>query len=295
MGLSIGVDCNPESWKLCLLEHGQRPEYRFFVTPSEMLAALAHICALFPEPFIALAAGGGAPLERLSALHRQQMVALAADTGEGEVPAELRVFLEAVRDLNLHSYTLPAVQHLPSVPAHRPLLRSRLGGPALVCRITTLLYRLREREAAWPEMRFLYLEAQETYWQIAVIEDGRITNGLSGGIATGVPTRPPSGERMDRGISLCEEAYWEGLQHDLAGLLATHHIDDLVISGARCSALTNHVSDLYQLYHVPRGPAEPEGAATALGAALIADGLQHHGLASEVVQHLQLWRPVPSF
>ncbi|WP_069803160.1 DUF1464 family protein [Thermogemmatispora onikobensis] len=314
MSLSIGIDYGRRSWKLCLLDEAQPPEYHCFASPAELLAGLTRLCALFPEPVITLAAGNGLPLERLDRLVSEQIDAwttgydepvlapssrIASAAGEAlpqtqeGAPLALTGFVETLRSLNLHSYVLPGLAHVPTVPAYRLLLERLPGSPAAVCRVVTLLYRLRQREASWPEMRFLTLEARSASWQILVVEDGYLTNGVHGtprDLALPLPLAPAPAE------GTFEQAYWEGLLRDLAGLLAIHHLDEVVISGRRSEALATRLSEVYQLYYFPYAPHEPHGFEAALGAALIASGLQHpHSLAAEVVQHLQLWRPVPVF
>jgi hypothetical protein len=315
MSLSIGIDYGRRSWKLCLLDEAQPPEYHCFASPAELLASLTRLCALFPEPVIALAAGKGLPLERLDRLVSEQVDALTAGYDEPVFPPSspaasavsetlpqtqespplvLTSFLETLRSLNLHSYVLPSLAHLPTVPAYRLLLERLPSSPAAVCRVVTLLYRLRQREASWPEMRFLVLEARSASWQVLVVEDGYLTNGVHGKPQDlTLPLLPLAAAPTE---GLFEQAYWEGLLRDLAGLLAIHHLDEVVISGRRSETLATRLGEVYQLYYFPYAPHEPHGFEAALGAALIASGLQHpRSLAAEVVQHLQLWRSVPVF
>jgi hypothetical protein len=315
MSLSIGIDYGRRSWKLCLLDEAQPPEYHCFASPAELLASLTRLCALFPEPVITLAAGNGLPLERLDRLVSEQIDALTAGYDEPVFPPStpaasavsetlpqtqespplvLASFLETLRSLNLHSYVLPSLAHLPTVPAYRLLLERLPSSPAAVCRVVTLLYRLRQREASWPEMRFLVLEARSASWQLLVVEDGYLTNGVHGKPQDlTLPLLPLAAAPTE---GLFEQAYWEGLLRDLAGLLAIHHLDEVVISGRRSETLATRLGEVYQLYYFPYAPQEPHGFEAALGAALIASGLQHpRSLAAEVVQHLQLWRSVPVF
>jgi predicted butyrate kinase (DUF1464 family) len=297
MSLSIGVDYGFASWKLCLLEHGQAPAYQRFSSAEELLAFITHTCALFPEPFIALAAGHGLPLRRLVNLDRRGLEALLVPFRQEQARDSLSAFITSLRSINLNSYILPGIRHLPGLPAYRRLLGRLPLEAALLCRVIVLLLRLRERDAGWHEMRFLYLEAQPTGWAIVVIEDGRITNGVHGRLSGQI--RPSSaGAESGQAIvgrEIYERAYWEGLQQDLAGLLATHHLEDVVIWGRRRAELPAQLSDLYQFYEFPQHQGEPAGFEAALGAALVALGLQEPGAAAEVVQHLQLGRSIPSF
>src|SRR5207245_11240671 len=106
-----------------------------------------------------------------------------------------------------------------------------IGYSEKLCAVTTLLYRMRRQEAIWPEMRFLYVDVSQNSRSIVVIEDGRIVNGI--GETAG--TQPDVGledylqaEEISANFreALINHAYWEGLTHDLAGMMDIHHLED---------------------------------------------------------------------
>ena len=88
--------------------------------------------------------------------------------------------------------------------------------------------------------------------------------------------------------SLYERAVWEGLTQDMAGLMAIHHIEDIVVLGKYQDALSEYFADKYQVYLFPPNEADMVGREAALGAAIIAEGLYLPGLASEVVERLHI-------
>jgi hypothetical protein len=85
-----------------------------------------------------------------------------------------------------------------------------------------------------------------------------------------------------------DEAYWEGLIQELAGFMATHHIEDIVVLGEESSTLVERLADLYQVYLFPYAHTEREGYEVALGAAILAEGLNQIQSAAELVAYLQI-------
>ena len=122
-----------------------------------------------------------------------------------------------------------------------------------------------------------------------MIKDGRIVDGMTVSIEA-----VEDGEEEDEQER--EQAFWEGLSEDVAGLMAVHHFEDIVVIDRRSttqdkldkSTVVDRLGDSYQLYLYPQRESEPEGFETAIGASLIAEGLFRPSLASEVVERLQI-------
>ncbi len=222
------------------------------------------------------------------------------------------MLLIAIGNMNLNSYNAPSVKYLPTVSLHRKLMRPHLGASNSLCATAALLYGLRKREAAWPEMRFLCVKVDQDTKSILVVEDGRIVNGISdmpggmGALMNGVPGyvnksfpneedgREFKAQELEhRGeaknvVHASEQAFWEGLTQELAGLIAIHHLEDVVVTGENKAALIERFADSYQVYLFPYSELDVEGYESALGAAVIAEGLYSPGLTSEVVERLQV-------
>jgi len=259
-----------------------------FFDAASTLAYLERTCALFPEPTIVLSADLNMPLTRLSKLTGQQLNELTAHLKPQQVEQH---FLTAISFMSLDSYCLPAIKYLASVPMHRKHTYIDMGAPGDLSIVTTLLYRLREREAAWSEMSFFSLEIGYRSRRIVVVEDGRIVNGFVG-IAAGDHTYLPDGAEYSGDENACgnaaELAFWESLTRELAGLMAVHHLEDIIVMGPGKDAFIERFSDTYQIYHYPQGESDSEEYEVAIGAGIIAEGLRYPGLAAEVVERLQI-------
>ena len=279
MAMSIGIDYTSTTWKLCLLENGQVVELQHFPHVDETLAYIEQMCVLYPEPVIALATSRETTLSSLSVLADEQ--ARERD--------ELQQLLEGIRFLNSKAYLLPSVKHLNSIPRYRKRKHKAMGNANHVGSVATLLYRMRQQDAVWPEMRFLLLEVSDVGRSILVVKDGRIVDG----IAHDEQTENDFDEDVTEEER--EQAFWEDLVQEVAGLMATHHFEDIVVVDAhdsedqrRRDEAMNQLGDVYHFYHYPQDSSEPKGFEAAIGAALIAEGLYRPGLAAEVVERLQL-------
>lgn len=258
--LSIGVDEVYGKWRACVLEDGQVVELQAFADSVSVLAYLAQTCATYPESVM---------MSALDEVQRNQ--------------ESCERFLIAIESLNRHTYCLLAVQTLPSIPAHRQNL-GRVGSGHMLANAAALLYRLRQREATWDEMQFLLLEAGEWGFSVVVIEQGKVVNYLT--------MIPPQTEQAadhqlpEQTASIREEAFWEQLTQGLAGLLAVHHLEDIVILGERKDEVIARFEGMYAFYHFPHD--EQEGYEAAMGAAWLAANLSTFADADAVIERLQI-------
>ena len=92
-----------------------------------------------------------------------------------------------------------------------------------------------------------------------------------------------------------EQTFWEGLTESLAGFLALHHLDDIVImerqstdrqETGRKDAVIDRLGGSYKFYQFPSEASETPGCEVAISAAPIAAGFCGSGLAAEVMQQL---------
>ena len=281
MTMSIGIDYKVGVWKTCFTENGQTLELCTFANSDATLAYIEHLCAFYPEPIIALSSTLETRLISLQTLLVEQ-----EDFVSTPDIADLHTFLTAISSLNAKNFHLPALKNLKSVPRYRTRKRKDMGNADKLCSVATLLYRMRQQEASWSEMRFLYLEVGEDDRSIVVIKDGRIVDGMT--VRMDVVADDNEDEQ--------EQAFWEGLSEDVAGLMAVHHFEDIVVIDRRSSlqdkldksTVVDRLGDTYQFYLYPHSESDPEGFETAIGASLVAEGLFRPGLASEVIEHLQI-------
>lgn len=319
MTLSIGIEFDSEIWRTCMMEDGQMLELSSFGNFTAALAYVERSCSLYPELPIVVASNFDCPFSTLHSSRFQAIVEMQlVNETKGRI-SEASKFLIAIGSMNLHSYCAPSVKYLPGVPMHRKLIRTYLGSPDTLCAGAALLHGLREREAEWSEMRFLFVRAGYESRSILVIEDGCIIDGISKTweysrrrarpLMNGTPDSHSGSyfdKRDDKRLELqeiahseattklsnvdsaFEEAYWEGLTLELAGLMAVHQCEDIVVVGDYKEAFIEQFSDSYQIYLFPYSRSELEGYESALGAAVIAEGLYGSGLTVEVVEQLQI-------
>ena len=294
MVVNIGVDCGNQHWKICLMEDGRTVELRSFPDEAAAIAYLKQLCGFYPEPGLLVASTSGTNRITLSAVPRDiQNSDELLDESPYSAQAK-EILLIAIDKLSYHSYIMPDVQALPDIPTFRKRHRSGMGTARVLGAVTTLIYRLRKQEAIWQEMRFLYMEVGYHASNIIVVEDGRIVDGICRDDGDDDMTVQPDPDAYSawsdhvKDSAIAEQAYWEGLTEDLAGLMAIHHLEDIVIIGERKDAAIERLGDRYQFYLYPQDDSESEGFEAAIGAAIIAEGMSYAGLAAEVVERLQL-------
>lgn len=298
--VSIGVDYTPGQWKACRVEQGRPVELHTFPQIDELLAAVRQMCAHYPEPTIVISLDVATPFSALSAFTEEQLDRVSQRYHPIPAKVEIKTAFKALHSMSIRSYCAPSVEYLPTVPLHRCLMRPALGTANEVCASVALLHYMCEQQASWTEMNFLYVNAGENGTCALAVVDGQIVNGIGTLQGSSVPVAygylatletSEGFEDEERRVTLqkvLSESFWEGLTQELAGLLAIHHLEDMVVLGKRSDSLVERLADTYQVYLFPHARTEIEGYESALGAALLAEGLEQDGSASEVVAHLQL-------
>ena len=279
MSVSLGVSYSMGNWKTWLVENGQVLEFYSFAEHVAIRAYLEHTCTLYPEPTIVVSTDLETPFTSLVNITRTCLEDIILQRYSSEQKDPLLELLIAIGYSNINSYLAPSVKYLSSTPQYRLLMRESLGTSNHVCAVAALLSQLRSQEATWAEMNLLCLEVNANLRSILVVEDGQIVNGMN--------SMTRSEEQFQEA---CEQASWEGLTQDLAGLMAIHHLDDIVVSGQRKDAFIERFADSYQVYHFPYIRPDFEGFEAASGAAAIAEGLYGNNTWAEIVERLQIRR-----
>jgi predicted butyrate kinase (DUF1464 family) len=264
------------------MENGQPLELNSFVDSVVARAYLEHTCTLYPEPTIVLSSDLTTPFTRLVAVSNTSLEEMIPRHYTAEQGETLQKLLIAIGYRNINSYFAPSVKYLSSMPPHRKLMRENLGTANNLCAIAALLKQLRARDAAWSEMNFLCLEVDPNFRSILVVEDGRIVNGMS-----------RVARIEDQFQEASQQAFWEGLTQELAGFVAIHHFEDIVVMGQLKDAFIERFADSYQVYLFPYSRPDYEGFEAASGAAAIAGGLYGQNARAEIVERLQI-REAPS-
>lgn len=295
MPISIGIDYAPTRWSCCVSDEETIIERTAFGSVDALVRYLAQTCALYPEAALMIALPlevEGQPLQRYLLQERTQIV------GSDE---QLQHFLVTINEFSQQAYLVPAVQHLPTVPLYRRLLRPTLGAATTFCMLVSLLYFMRQQQAEWAEMNFSLLSLQPTSYTLLVVKDGCVVDG------TGEYVLCTSGESAD-GTSI-EQAILERLTYDLAGIMAVHQLENVVLlfhAELRATgeqeekanprehvaqienpeAVIEHFADLYQFFLYPVNDTGMVGFEAAQGAALLAEGLRASGPAAELSRYL---------
>ncbi len=279
MALSLGIEYASSVWYTSLIEHLTLIETKLFPSAKALLAYVEGICACYPEPVVTMAA-------------QTWSDCAPADVNAVDETEEVQAVIKAIKTMSLTSYRIPEISQLASIPRYRKLNRAHMGSSSMLCSVATLLYRMRLQEAVWPEMHFFFLSLSETARNIAVIQDGFVVDGIAR-----VQHEALYHDEADGDVrQMVEAAFWEGLTQDLAGLMAVHHCEDIVLLTQNEPAgmhrlhgeVIDHLGDLYPCYLFPAHRDESEGFEATLGAAIVGEGLHSSGVAAEVVERLHL-------
>ena len=300
MPISIGIDYAPPRWSCCLADDETIIERNAFKSAAALLRHLAQLCSLYPEAVLMLAL----PLEiERQTLHDYLLRTQAVSAVKDE---QLPLFLAAISEFSQQIHLVPAVQHLPHIPAHRPLMRPTLGASTTFCMLVSLVYFMRQQEADWTEMNFSLLSLSATSYTLLVVKNGRVVDG------TGERLLQRASEQTERAI--IQQAIIEQLAYDLAGIMSVHQLEDVVLlvhpevsatdeseegqaegegqeeqdqlDQSYQEKIINHFSDLYQFFLYPMSEKSVAGFEAAQGAALLAQGLGTSGPAVELSRYL---------
>jgi hypothetical protein len=280
MTVYIGIDCSSQPWKTCVTEHDRTLECSEFEDVFDLYRYLERLQDSHLAISIGLASQPEAALLSLPSWYTDQK-----SQTHCEATAQAQYdFLIALKDSSPTGYLLPAIKYLPTIPAHRCLLRSSLGSAEMLCIVMTLLYQMRQQGADWSELTFGCLELMDTSYRLVVLRNGQIIDGTT----LWQPFRANAGGEVTE--DLLEQAMLEQLSRELAALMAVHHCEDVVLldhtSDGRKESIIEYFADLYQIFLFPSAPSEPAGFEVARGASLLAAGLSQPGPAAEIVQHL---------
>lgn len=280
MTVHIGIDSSTLPWKICVAEHDTIKECFEFEDLSDLYIYLERLYRQYPAISIVLAIQPEMALMPLDDWYENQQEQAYFDTTTQTV----HDFLIVLKELSPTGYLLPAIRYLPTIPAHRRLLRESLGSAQMLCITMTLLYHMRQQGAAWSELTFGCLELADMSYRLIVIHEGKIIDGT----ARWQPFR--AADMLDVSEDLLEQAMLEQLSRELAGLMAIHHCENVVLldhtRGGRKEGIIEYFAELYQIFLFPSTGTELAGFEVAQGAALLAAGLNQPGLAGEIVQHL---------
>ncbi|GCE16405.1 DUF1464 family protein [Dictyobacter kobayashii] len=281
MAIYIGIDYTDTGAKICLTEDDALLEWRHFQDPIALQTYLQRACASYLVVSIAVAIPGETELVSLD----------NRPVDQWKIAPAYKDFLSLLPSLSPQSYILPSIRYLPTIAAHRRLLRADFGSSATLCRIASLLYQMRKQDAPWSELTFHHLELLNNAYRLAVIKNGQLIDGV--GEWRVFSEAGEVEENSQAREELVSQALFEQLTRELAAMLAIHHSEDIVVlehtqqpAASRKEMIIEYFADHYQFFHYPQSETELIGFEAAQGAAILAHGLSRPGLAAEVVQQL---------
>ena len=307
MVLSVNLYHKSYNWETCLLENRRVREYFVWEKMGEFLAYVTQITTHHPSLLLALVTDLETRLCSLTDLVEQRR-----EQNRQEKDSFLHDFLHALGLLDSKCVHLPAIKYAPGVPQYRRLFCSTLGSPRTLCVLATLLYRMRQQDADWLEMTFFYLELHLMSYTLVVVKEGLVVDGASFDFAPQLELASEVSASQEQTTQLLELAFWERLTRDLSGLVAIHHIEDIVLLASgeevkdgensitsdnpmrRQEGAIERLGDTYKFYLFPQDQNEQAGHETAFGACLLAEGLLYSSHGVELAQRLILGFSLPS-
>lgn len=293
MTVSIGIHYADSRWLICVTERDMTLECATFAASAALIVSLKQTCAVYPEARIALSLPVETGFLSLQNWHETEY------TQQRSFSPEIVEVLLGIQHISQRAYLLPSINFLAPVPTYRQYLRPSLGSTETLCTVAALLYLMRQQEASWQELNFYCLDVLDTGYRLVVVKDGQIVDGI--GTWTIWTDTSSAAQSVDTAAdtaaadALIEQAFLEQLTKEFVGLMAIHHLDDIVIldrssvqvaGRSRKDVIIDHFADLYQFFHFPQSTTEPAGFEAAKGAALLAYGLSQFGPAGELVQRL---------
>ncbi len=300
--LSLGIDYGTKSWKTALLDEEEVRDLRSFSTSSALLGYLDELFFQKGGLPTVLPSGFGIPLKKLSQIDDEDIFEM---TLRRERPQEagLGKFLVLLRDRGVEAYCIPAVKLLPTVPVHRKLNRIDLGTSDKLCSIVFVLATLARGGMSLPEMSFLVIEVGYAFKCLLVVLEGRVVDGQGG--TSGFPG-PRARGSLDGEVAYLhhfdkkgiysggyldlkerfgpcgEMSFLEGVEKEMLMLMSFYGLDRILVTGRRKEYLLQKLGGRYPL-EVPGH--DQEGYEAALGAAMVANGLEG-GTFADLIRHL---------
>lgn len=186
MVVSVGVDQGSVSYDIVGLDDsGGTPKVvleKSFSTkfvkerPNVVVEAISSLGSRVD--LVVLPSGFGTRLKPVWELTREDFFEMSLKREGG---SSLERVIEAVRRSGINAYVIPAVKHLPSVPAHRKLNRVDLGTSDKVCAAALAVYTQMLLDNVGPEeTEFVLAELGSSFNAFIGVKGGRIVDGIGG-------------------------------------------------------------------------------------------------------------------
>lgn len=178
--IAAGIDPGTGSYDVVAIE-GRRVVFRESVPTNVMRRSpeeLISVIETSEAEIIAGLSGYGLPIKKFSELDDVDMLLMTLNFDE-EKSIGLRNLVKIVREKDLNLYTVPAVIHLPTVPAWRKMNRIDLGTADKLCSAVLAVAKLSEGEEI-TKLNFILAEVGEGFNAFIAVKNGRIVDGMGG-------------------------------------------------------------------------------------------------------------------
>lgn len=188
MAKVIGIDPGTLSFDLCGLDNGQlflattisSPELA--ANPDLLIQALQ---AAGPLDLVIGPSGYGLPWVRIDEFSNEELflLALADDREQGQAAGigGLPQMIAALQASGLPVMFMPAVIHLPTVPAYRKANKIDMGtADKLCCAALGIFDQARRYDLPYHRTNFIYVEVGGAFTAVLAVANGQVVDGLGG-------------------------------------------------------------------------------------------------------------------
>lgn len=186
----IGIDPGTVSFDICGLEDGQIfldtsiPSAEVAANPRVLVDALL---AAHPVDLIIGPSGYGLPWVRIEDFGPHELfLFILVDERERariSVLGGMSKMIGLLKESRLPVLFMPAVIHLPTIPAHRKANKIDMGtADKLCCTVLAVLDQARHHHISYDETSFILVEVGGAYTAVMVVERGQLVDGVGGTI-----------------------------------------------------------------------------------------------------------------
>jgi len=295
--VSVGIDAGSKSYGVYVFEDEKHYEFSTLEIKRDPESFVEFLSSIEFEIGAGLS-GYGLPPKRIGEIDDHEFFQITLNM-EKEQTLGLRRVIELIRVKELNILTIPAVIHLPTVPAHRKMNRIDMGTYDKICSVAYVLYNYGVEES------FILAELGYGFNAFIAVKDGKIVDGIGG--TSGFPgylsisaidlelahligevTKEmvfKGGMKSyfeERGVEFDEEIFSEWVLKGIHALQAVVKTERVYLSGRFSKKAYKAVKEEFDAVKLNR-----DGKTSAIGASIIASGYGNKD-GREVVEQLEL-------
>jgi len=190
MTRTIGIDPGTVSFDVCGIEDGKvfldttLPSPEFAQNPQALVDLLL---AARPLDLVVAPSGYGLPLVPIEEFGAQErfLFTLVDERERGKIAVlgGMGKMIPLMKESGLPILFLPAVIHMPTIPAHRKANKVDMGTTDKLCCLAVGIYNQRcHYNIPYNETSFIYVEVGGAYTAVMAVDGGKIVDGIGGTI-----------------------------------------------------------------------------------------------------------------